>query len=43
MNSLQRGQIIDVDLEPKRGSKTGKIWLGLMGQLSKYLALVNVK
>ena len=43
MNSLQRGQIIDVDLEPTRGSKTGKIWLGLMGQLSKYLALVNVK
>ena len=41
MNSLQRGQIIDVDLEPTRGSKTGRIWLGLMVQLSKYLALVN--
>jgi len=41
MNSLQRGQIIDVDLEPTRGSKTGKIWLELIGQLSKYLASVK--
>lgn len=25
MNSLRRGQIIDVDLEPTRGSETGKV------------------
>jgi mRNA interferase MazF len=25
MNSLWRGQIIDVDLEPTRGSETGKV------------------
>ncbi len=43
MNSLRREQIIDVDLEPTRGSKTGRIWLELIWQLSKYLALVNDK
>jgi mRNA interferase MazF len=25
MTSLQRGQVVDVDLEPTKGSETGKI------------------